>query len=134
MFSVTMLSLTVTLYCFPPISATAKTVAGANPAASELMARFAASPPHLNRAAAAGRLDIATARSGGKADAGGSVAHRRVPNAARAAGHSASTAATAPRPRSADAAKALTQACIRQGGVEVQNHFSGAEHFLTGRK
>ena len=43
MFSVTMLSSTVTLYCFPPISATANTVAGAGPrpssAAGALSAR-----------------------------------------------------------------------------------------------
>ena len=70
MFSVTMLSSTVTLYCFPPISATANTVAGAGPrpssAAGAISARRCSPPAALAHSlpAAIGTLTPSPARHG----------------------------------------------------------------------
>ena len=105
MFSVTMLSSTVTLYCLPPISATAKAVGGVYTrpvaAATELMARMcppASALPHraqgLLTAARPAASWPAVVGCGKKAREGAQKAVR--PAAARTDGARESTAHAAP--------------------------------------
>jgi hypothetical protein len=115
MFSVTMLSSTVTLYCLPPTSATAKTVAGVNtrPAStgtdSELMVRLSshtAPPPRpvmgasvcSNESLARRSCEKAAGRGRGGEACGrvGRGAARK--DAARMAGQSKPNPPPAPRP------------------------------------
>jgi hypothetical protein len=112
MFSVTTLSSTVTLYCLPPISATANTVAGVNarPGGDELKARVASSlltAPQLRATGGTPALrDRATrwrcpqAKSWGKAVCAGAL--REIAAAVRAAVRDA----RAPWPRTSAAAEA----------------------------